>query len=226
MDSLSLGIVNRLSGAQPNAAGIEFGPGPASFEVVARCTISFGGAPRDGAPWWRSLEVENGQTFELSSPREGNWSYLALEGGIDAPVIKGSRSTNVREGIGDWLKAGDVLRTSDANADPEEEAEGPPMQGPVRIYGDISGEWRVGTRTDRMGYQLDGGRLRPGRPDEWSEPVLPGFVQVLPSGLPIVLMPEGSTVGGYPVAGAIHSEDLRLVAQTRPGDPLRFVGVV
>ena len=51
------------------------------------------------------LEVEAGERFELGSPTEGMWSYLAIGGGVDAPMVMGSRSTNVREGIGGWLQA-------------------------------------------------------------------------------------------------------------------------
>lgn len=223
MDPISLGFANRLAGAAGDAAGIEFGPGPFAFEVIASCLLAFGGALREGAPWWRSVEAAPGDRFELSPPRDGMWSYVALAGGVDSDIAFGSRSTNLREGIGRWIQPGDEIAPSSEHSDPIDSVDPPAMKGPIRIFGDLPGDWSVGTRLDRMGYELEGSRLRPGTPDEWSEPVLPGCVQVYPSGIPVVLMPEGSTVGGYKVAAVVHSEDLRLVAQTPIGQAVRFV---
>jgi len=224
MDPLSLALANRLAGAAPGAAGIEFGPGPFAIEITGPGLIAFGGARRDGAPWWQSLQVSSGDRFELSSPRDGMWSYLAVQGGVYAPLVMGSRSTQVREGIGRWILAGDEFNPGVEIATPAA-VEPPAMKGSVRLYGDLPGEWIVGTRIDRMGYQLEGPAFPAGRPDEWSEPLLPGCIQITPSGLPIVLMAEGPTVGGYTVAGIVHSEDMRFIAQSSPGKAIEFVRV-
>lgn len=222
MDPLSLTLTNRAAGASANAAGVELGPGPCIIEVTGAGTIAFGGARREGAPWWVTIGVAPGDGFELSSARDGMWSYLALGGGADAPLVLGSRSASVREGIGAWLRNGDIVRPGAEDAEPET-VQAPPMSGPVRLYGDLPGTWRMGTRADRMGYALDGRPVPSGSASEWSEPLLPGFVQVPPGGIPIVLMAEGPTVGGYRVAAIVHSEDLRLVAQARPRDRLAFI---
>ncbi|MDQ4144329.1 MAG: biotin-dependent carboxyltransferase family protein [Actinomycetota bacterium] len=222
MDPLSLATANKIAGADPAAAGIEFGPGTLVVEVTAGGTICIGGAPRIGVPCWQLLEVSGGQRLELSGPTSGMWSYLAVGGGIDAPVVMGSRSTQVREGIGSWLAPGAAVGRSDQHAPPEP-VQPPPLAGPVRLHGKLAGRWRVGARVDRMGYQLEGERLPGGRSDEWSEPLLPGCVQLPPSGQPIILMAEGPTVGGYSVPAVVHSEDLRLVAQTPPGGELHFI---
>ncbi len=52
-----------------------------------------------------------------------------------------------------------------------------------------------------------------------------GAVEVPPDGLPIVLLPDGPTVGGYPVPLVVISADRPVVGQLRPGDPLRFRAV-
>jgi allophanate hydrolase subunit 2 len=224
MDPLSLRLANRAAGASDSAAGVEFGPGPCVLECIEAVTVAFGGATREGVDWWNPLHLSPGQTLELSPPRDGAWSYLALTGGVDAPMVMGSRSTNVREGIGNWLLAGDVIKPGNDSA-AATSIEPPPMSGPIRTFGSMPGEWRVGNRVDRMGYELAGSSLKPGPPEELSEPLLPGFIQILPSGTPFVLMVEDPIVGGYEVAAAVHSDDLRLVAQTRPGRPLEFVGL-
>lgn len=222
MDTASLTAANRAAGAPEDAAGIEFGPGALVVEVVQAGIIAFGGAPRSGAPWWRTVEVRPGDRFELGSPAEGMWSYLAICGGVDAPVVMGSRSTSVREGIGNWLSPGDVLNCGGPGADPGQ-VEPLPMRGEVRAYGDLAGEWLVGGRVDRMGYQLEGRELPGGRGDLLSEPLMPGCIQLPPNGLPIVLMAECPTVGGYTLGGVVHSEDLRLVAQSPPGTAVTLI---
>jgi hypothetical protein len=55
-----------------------------------------------------------------------------------------------------------------------------------------------------------------------SEGTVPGCVQVPPSGLPVVLLQDAPTTGGYPVLGVVHPEDLAVLAQLRPGERLRF----
>lgn len=221
MDVPSLDATNTLAGAPVGSAGIEFGPGRCVLDIEGNTTIAFGGARREGAPWWETIEVAAPTTFELSGPGDGVWSYLAIAGGIDLPMVRGSRSAAVREGIGAWIAQGDKLLALQERVPPAP-AQPLPMSGETRIYGELPGDWRVGRRADRMGYQLEGPALPVGIPSEWSEPLLPGFTQLLPSGLPIILMAEGPTVGGYPVAAVVRSEDLRFVAQTPIGGLLRF----
>ncbi|MBW3588747.1 MAG: hypothetical protein KY429_04955 [Actinobacteria bacterium] len=222
MDPASLETANLLAGAAADSAGLELGPGPFEVEIQRTCLIAFGGAIRDGAPWWETIEARAGMKFSLSGPLDGNWSYLSIGGGVAAQVIHGSRSTNLREGIGNPITTGDLISPA---ADPRTPAPAgpPPMKGPVRIFGSLPGEWRVSNRIDRMGYQLEGSMLASGPGAEWSEPVLPGCIQLYPSGLPVVLMAEGSTVGGYRVVAVVHSADLRLISQSRPGERVDFI---
>ena len=49
-----------------------------------------------------------------------------------------------------------------------------------------------------------------------SFPVMPGAIQVPPSGQPIILGPDCGTTGGYPVAGVVISADLHLLSQVQP----------
>lgn len=224
MDPLSLRSTNRCAGAAADAAGIEMGPGPAVVRFERPLRIAFGGARRDGATWWTKIEVNAGDTIELSPPKEAVWSYLSVAGGIDAPTTFGSRSTCVREGIGSWVGAGDSFEVGDATSTPAQ-VDPPSMHGSVRIRGNLPGAWTVSARSDRMGYLLEGTPLPPGAGDEWSEPVLTGTIQLTPSGLPFVLMAEGSNAGGYPVLGYVESDDLRLLAQTPPGSPVTFTSV-
>lgn len=227
MDPISARLANRLAGARDEDAVIEMGPGSCEMEVTAAGTISFGGASRDGAPWWRTIDVAPGDRFRLSQPIDGLWSYLAMAGGVDSPVIAGSRSTCVREGIGGWINPGDTLfprRLPLQNSLRGTHVTTPPeMTGPIRVFGDLGSGWSVGTRIDRMGYALEGPARKAGAEMEWSEPIPVGAVQITPSGGLFVMMAEGSTVGGYELAAVVHSDDLRLLAQSKPGTALEFI---
>lgn len=56
-----------------------------------------------------------------------------------------------------------------------------------------------------------------------SHGVLPGVIQVPPSGQPIVLLADAQTTGGYPKIGVVIAADLWKLAQLRLGASLRFV---
>ncbi len=83
--------------------------------------------------------------------------------------------------------------------------------------------FQVGTSSDRMGYRLEGIRLKSGERGEIaSEAVAFGTIQLPPDGKPIVLMADRQTIGGYPRLGEVASVDLPLLAQLKPGDALQF----
>jgi len=84
-------------------------------------------------------------------------------------------------------------------------------------------DWTVSPQSDRSGYRLIGPTLKPDPAEILSEPVLPGSIQVPAGGQPIVTMPDGPTVGGYPKIAVVDPGDLWAVAQCRPGRSLRFV---
>lgn len=83
--------------------------------------------------------------------------------------------------------------------------------------------FQIESRSDRMGYRLDGPRLALSAPLEMvSEAVSFGTVQVPPDGNPIVLMADRQSAGGYPKIAYVASVDLPLLAQALPGDAVRF----
>ncbi|MGI4862067.1 MAG: biotin-dependent carboxyltransferase family protein [Janthinobacterium lividum] len=85
-------------------------------------------------------------------------------------------------------------------------------------------EWTVTPASNRMGYRLGGPALaRPSGGDLLSHAVLPGTLQVPPSGQPILLMGDAQTAGGYPKLAMVITADLWQLAQTRLNTPLRFV---
>jgi antagonist of KipI len=87
----------------------------------------------------------------------------------------------------------------------------------------FSASFTISASSDRMGYRLEGVELPLRSPIELlSEGVAFGTVQLPPDGMPIVLMADRQTTGGYPRIGEVASVDLPLIAQLKPGDRLRF----
>jgi allophanate hydrolase subunit 2 len=81
--------------------------------------------------------------------------------------------------------------------------------------------------SDRRGLRLDADDetapavlAMPG--DRPSFGVVPGAIQLTPSGQPIVLMPDGGVTGGYAVIAVVASADQPRLGQLVPGAPLRF----
>ena len=90
----------------------------------------------------------------------------------------------------------------------------------------LSTEWKVDPASNRVGIRLTGPQIHPRRPRELlSHGILPGTVQLPPSGMPIVQKRDANTVGGYPKLGVVIGPDLRLLAQTRLGGHVRFVTI-
>ncbi|MFS8086697.1 MAG: biotin-dependent carboxyltransferase family protein, partial [Acidobacteriota bacterium] len=84
--------------------------------------------------------------------------------------------------------------------------------------------WRILPDSNRMGYRLEGPRLTRTSPVEiLSEPTCLGTVQVPNDGVPIALMADHQTTGGYPKIAEIASADLPALAQLAPGGSVRFV---
>ncbi|BFT69901.1 biotin-dependent carboxyltransferase family protein [Paenibacillus sp. P36] len=89
----------------------------------------------------------------------------------------------------------------------------------------LARSFTVTPQSDRMGYRLEGKplSLKRGIPHEMiSEAVVPGTIQVPPSGQPILLLSDCQTTGGYPRIAHVITAHLPLIAQVKPGGKLRF----
>jgi biotin-dependent carboxylase-like uncharacterized protein len=120
LDPLSFEIANRLVGNLPDAAGLEITMGPVSLRFTQASRIAITGTDFNASldqenvsSWW-SLPVRAGQVLTLRGARRGMRAYLAVAGGIDVPVVMGSRSTDLKAGVGGFggrtLRDGDLLR--------------------------------------------------------------------------------------------------------------------
>ena len=81
----------------------------------------------------------------------------------------------------------------------------------------------VTPESNRMGYRLDGPQLEYMQPIDMLSDATPiGSLQVPPSGLPILLMADRQTTGGYPKIATVITADLPVAGQLAPGDWIEF----
>jgi len=250
MDLESMAFANLLAGNAPDAAVIEWALGEGKIRLSDTRTFSVFGATVEMnhslVPPGMTLLGEEGDEITLHVP-ERRFAYIAFGGGVDVPKVLGSRSTYLPGAFGGHegrrLKSGDRLPLgppvtrfhtgwSDAIAEFLPAADGPVrlVPGPqVDLFDPgefdrlFAGKLAVGRGSDRMGYRLEGQEFTPNAPAALpSEPVCVGAVQVPQGGAPIVLMPDGPTVGGYPKIASVITADLGRFAQLAPAERPRF----
>lgn len=250
LDKPSLTIANLLVGNDANAAALEITLGQVDIAFERDCWFALTGAACeatvDGRPVWVGWRTaaKTGQHLVLKNPQYGIRSYLAVAGGIDVPVVLGSRSTDLKVGIGGLegrrLQDGDRLKLGKASR----EFSGPQgvrqlpignriraLPGPEYHEFDSASQasfwrspWQLSAQSNRMGYRLQGQPLvRTTDREMLSHGLLPGVVQVPHSGQPIVLMNDAQTTGGYPRIASIIEADMYQLAQIPLGQPIHFV---
>jgi allophanate hydrolase subunit 2 len=84
--------------------------------------------------------------------------------------------------------------------------------------------WVASTLMDRVGIRLDG-KKEAHDIELPSEPCCFGAIQLTRDGTPIILGPDGPTIGGYPKIAVVISSELSALGQLKPGSPLTFEAV-
>lgn len=231
-DPFMLRDANALAGNAGDAAALEATlVGPTLRALVPGTVAVVGTRANDG-----THALEAGDVLE-TGPTTGARAYIAVRGGIDAEATLGSRSTDLLTGLGPPpLARGDRLAAG--SAPPGSATQGPgTREGAFRVFPGPRADWfraaalealaaetwRVTPSANRVGIRLDGPRLERAHNEELlSEGLVTGAMQVPPNGLPILLLNDHPTTGGYPVIAVVSSQDLPRAGQLKPGDELRF----
>lgn len=91
----------------------------------------------------------------------------------------------------------------------------------------FSSKYIVSSDSDRMGCRLEGPSIESYHgTDIISDGIVFGSIQVTSAGLPIILLADRQTTGGYAKIGTVCSADLPLLAQARPGNTIRFEKII
>ncbi len=251
MDQMSLAAANALVGNMLFSAAVEIGPQGAIFVARGPVRVAVAGAVRaadvngHGRRMYHSMLMADGERLTLGAARDGVFGYLAVEGGIAGEPMFGSLSVNARAGLGSPyprpLRNDDRLEVGTATLKmPERKLDLPAAPaGAIRVvmgpqddeFGEacktfLDTEWRISSSSDRMGYRLEGEKLAHAHGHNIvSDGTVDGSIQVSGNGLPIVLMKDRGTTGGYPKIATIITADLGRFAQMRFGRSFRFAAV-
>lgn len=254
-DRTALALGNALVGNPPDAAALEISlTGPTlQTECDLACVVY--GAPfglRCGARTLTAgttFTLHAGETLKITGSAQGMRCYLCVAGGIEAPVIMGSRSSLGPVQAGDKLNCTtgqirsrfaqiDWQWDTDERTNRELRKVRPPNHY-LRIVDGAQADWfdaealcdsggrqqksfTVTQASNRMGLRLQSEPIRMPARELVSEAVCPGTVQATRDGQLIVLGVDGQTIGGYPKIAQVISADLDLLGQLRPGERVLF----
>ena len=253
-DAVSMALANRLVGNPLDATCLEITYGGFSASIEQTCTLAIAGAVDQISAHGRpasaheTLTLQRGERLEISPPKHGARTYLAIGSGFQARFEFGSTSTYLPAGFGGYngraLKAGDVLNPN-GPAQVEKTLQTPQAVRPsftssFALRACVSAEtdrlsaaslktlfnktFLAGRQGTRMGVSLTGHTLELDSDGLMkSAPVFPGTIQCPASGEPIVLLCDAQTTGGYPRIAAIARCDRHLLGQIRPGDGIRLL---
>jgi KipI family sensor histidine kinase inhibitor len=252
MDAEACRCSNLAVGNQPDAAVLEVTVVGPELRFEMEVDVAVTGADLsptidgDEIPRGRAVHAGAGAILQFGERRAGARAYVAFDGGVDVPLVLGSRSTCVRSVLGGLsgrpLQGGDRVPLGKAssgqpvvvglNSLPVSGARLRIVPGPqVDVFASdaltalFSTRFTVTSQSDRMGYRLAGSPL-PGTSSMGvmiSDTTFVGALQVPPSGEPILLLADRPTTGGYPQIGVIASADLDKAAQLVPGDWIEFI---
>lgn len=252
MDEEAARAANYLVGNESGAAVLEMTIAGAKLEFLADCQIALTGADMGAAlngetiPRGQTVDINAGDVLQLGFIKNGCRAYLAFGGGIAVPEVMGSRSTNLKCALGGFagraLQAGDELPVYDAPKVEQRFYEQPVYASEIAVrfvpgpqadmfsasgMAAFTGEvYTVSPQSDRMGCRLDGAALEaPNGTDIVSDGIAFGSIQVTNSGLPIILLADRQTTGGYAKIGTVITDDLPKLAQATPGTKVRFIAV-
>lgn len=258
MDLFALRSGNIMVGNDKRAAGLEVTVlGPTLSVVEGRGTAVVTGADLGFSvngecfPCNVVVEVKEGDHLSFSGVKgNGCRAYLVFSGGIDVPVIMGSRSTYLRAHLGGLegraLKKGDTFSTGEPHvlwerfigfSCPASSLPGRQLDQPLRVvmgpqddaFTDrgietfLSQTYTISDSADRMGYRLEGPVIEhSGAADIISDAIPLGTIQIPGHGQPIAMLADRQTTGGYTKIAVLCTPDIGALAQRLPGQKVRF----
>lgn len=188
MDRFALRCANMLVGNKEGLAVLEavfMGP-ELKFTDDATVAVTGGELPPkvngEARATWTSFKVKKGDVLSFDFLKKGARAYIAISGGIDVPVVLGSRSTYTLGALGgfegrklaegDTLKIGKGRGVKEGRAIPEKLRRGPGAPAELRMLPGLywhritadagkhflEDTWKVAPEADRIGYRFKGGR--------------------------------------------------------------------
>ena len=185
---------------------------------------------------YQSINVSSGDILKLNNTINGARSYIAISGGLNVKSLFGSKSffSNISDSY--HLKKGDEIKVSKKSESQILKRDKlkfklnrfmKVFRGPE--YDLLStnskkklfkNEFTINTN-NRMAYNLEE-KLQVDIKTIISSPVLPGSVQLTPSGKIIILHRDCQTTGGYPRILQLDTKSLNNLSQLKSNDIIKF----
>lgn len=248
MDRFALAEGQAILGNDADAAALEMFATGGLFRSEGKLTLATSGAEMEvsvngsRAPWRAAIELGNGDELRIGAALEGAYGYLHMVGGMDCPLVLGSKSSHSPSGLGQIPEPGQTLRPVLQYSHCRPRALDRPdyysrrtiriLDGPQSgLFSErdrhalVSSQFTVSGRRNRMGMRLDcdGGAFDAvSGLTIASDAIVPGDIQVSGDGVATVLMADSQPVGGYPRIANVISADQHVLAQFPSGTVFRM----
>ena len=185
---------------------------------------------------YQPINVKLGDTLKINNTKNGARCYLAISGGIDVKSIFGSKSffSNISESY--YLQKGDEIKISNNSNSKilkknkfkfKLKKSMDVFKGPefdllsIKVKEMLfKNEFTIRTNS-RMGYNLEE-KVQIGIKSIISSPVIPGTIQLTPSGKMIILHRDCQTTGGYPRILQLNKSSLNHLSQIKSNEKIKF----
>jgi biotin-dependent carboxylase-like uncharacterized protein len=185
---------------------------------------------------YKAVEVRKGDILKINNSSIGSRCYISIKGGIKVDKVLGSRSYYSQISDSSLIKKGDEFKfeANDRNLTYKSIDQKFKLNKDIKVFRGpefnclnkgsinkiINQEFSIGVN-NRMAYNLKE-KIQAGVTSIVSSPVIPGTVQLTPSGQMIILHRDCQTTGGYPRILQLDEKSLNNLAQLRIGDQIRF----
>jgi len=246
MDLEASRIANAILGNDEKCAVLEITMVGPKLEFTCDTAISITGA--NLSPNLNGIKINNyiainvkkGDILSFDRLNMGFRSYLAISGGFQTEFVLNSRSMYKGLTSTFQLQKDDILKietqTSSSNKYASIKAnisyldnhiievfKGPEFENlnAIQITTLFSKEFTISKENNRMAYQLNEFVVN-NFEDIITSLVLPGTVQLTPSGKLIILMRDCQTTGGYPRVLQLSEASINVLAQKFTGNKIKF----
>lgn len=243
MDKYAHSWANRIIGNPEIAAALEctwMGPTTLFHQESTICVF---GATVDivinghKIPHQNIIHLKGGDQLAFGRIHTGYRFYIAFPDGLETESILGTSSSDTISKLGaPIIQKGEILNFGQ-NTNSILDMDTVPSRSLYKEIKCYPGpefdliektslanlEFEVLPNSNRMAYQLRCSEQILHQYEMISAPVLPGTIQLTPSGQWIVLMRDAQTTGGYPRVLQVSSEDINLLSQHRPGTSINLI---
>ena len=248
MDMLSANLANNILKNDANNAVLEFTLGKSKLLIDKQTIISITGADFSpkingvSVPLNTALIIHKGDILTFHNARYGVRCYLAVKGGFQTDIVLGSRSFYKDITTQNNIKNKDELpinlfsnntkkKFSSVKINPAhfssktlEVYRGPEYDllsdSQKEKFSDVL--FTISKENSRMGYRLNE-HIENDLGSLLTSCVLPGTVQLTPSGKIIILMRDCQVTGGYPRILQLAESAINKLAQKSTGDTFKFI---